>query len=45
MPSLCSVSADETPGQPVSTMNAEIPRCFPLGSVFAKTRAWSATVA
>ena len=34
-----------TPGQPRSTMKAEIPLCFADGSVLAKTRAWSATEA
>ena len=43
MPSLFSVSTAETPSQPVSTMNAEMPLCFASGSVFANTTAWSAT--
>lgn len=42
-PSLCSVSAVETPGHSRSTMNAEIPLCFAVGSVLAKTSWWSAT--
>jgi hypothetical protein len=37
IPSLFSVSWVETPGQPRSTMNAEIPLCFAPGSVFANT--------
>ena len=45
MPSLCSVSADVKPGMPFSSRNAEMPLCFADGSVFAKTSAWSATVA
>ena len=45
MPSLCSVSAAVKPGMPFSSTNAEIPLCLAAGSVFAKTSAWSATVA
>ena len=45
MPSLCSVSAVETPGHSLSTMKAEMPLCFASGSVLAKTSAWSATAA
>ena len=43
MPSLFSVSRVETPFQPRSTTNAEIPLCLAAGSVFAKTSWWSAT--
>ena len=43
MPSLCSVSRVETPFQPRSTTNAEIPLCLAAGSVFANTSWWSAT--
>ena len=45
MPSLCSVSALVNPFVPFSTMNALMPLCLASGSVFAKTSAWSATVA
>ncbi len=44
-PSLCSVSAAVKPGMPFSSTNAEMPLCCAAGSVFAKTSAWSATVA
>jgi hypothetical protein len=42
---LFSVSAEVKPGQPFSTTNAEMPLWAARGSVFAKTSAWSATVA
>src|ERR687888_453328 len=45
MPSLFSVSAVVNPRIPRSTTKAEMPLCFADGSLFAKTRAWSATFA
>ena len=39
------MSREVNPGIPFSSTNAVIPLCPAPGSVFAKTSAWSATVA